>query len=267
MSGAHPSIRWVQCGAASGATNMAIDEALLETVRRDGHPILRTYTWDPPTLSLGYGQDLAGIDLERCRQLGVGVVRRPTGGRAVLHWEELTYCFLSLPPDGDDSIQQTYQAVGLSLQNGLQRFGIDVDLSRGRVGSGHRAACFASTSRSEITIGGRKLVGSAQRRISGALLQHGSLLVGGAHLLLAQIVEGESVESITASAIHLDEVSPSVDLNLLAERVAEGFAQQFASDLVLTELSDGELIRAEELERTKYATHDHLYRTRRAVPA
>jgi lipoate-protein ligase A len=119
---------------------MAIDESLLETVRDGGGPILRTYGWNPPTLSVGYGQDLAGIDLARCRELGIGIVRRPTGGRAVLHWEELTYCYLSLPPDRDDSIQQTYLTIGRCLQRGLQLFGVDVELSRGKVGNGRTAA-------------------------------------------------------------------------------------------------------------------------------
>ena len=126
MSGTHERTRWVRSGPATGAANMAIDESLLETVRDGGGPILRTYGWNPPTLSVGYGQDLAGIDLARCRELGIGIVRRPTGGRAVLHWEELTYCYLSLPPDGDDSIQQTYLTIGRCLQRGLQLFGVDV---------------------------------------------------------------------------------------------------------------------------------------------
>lgn len=239
---------------------MGVDEALLATVRAGGGPILRTYTWDPPTLSLGYGQDLADIDLARCQELGVGVVRRPTGGRAVLHWEELTYCFLSLPPAGDDSIQQSYLTVGRCLQRGLQLDGFEVELSRGRVGSGHRAACFASTSRSEITIDGRKLVGSAQRRIRGALLQHGSLLVGGAHRLLAQIVPDESVESIAAAAIHLQEIRSEIDIDRLGERLARGFAEILDCPLDVSRLDSQEQASAAELAEHKYGTPAHLHR-------
>ena len=267
MSGTHQRTRWVRSGPGAGPVNMALDESSLETVRDGGGPILRTYGWSPPTLSIGYGQDLAGINLDRCRERGIGIVRRPTGGRAVLHWEELTYCYLSLPPDGDDSIQQTYLAIGRCLQRGLQLFGVDVELSRGKVGNGHRAACFASTSRSEITIDGRKLVGSAQRRIRGALLQHGSLLVGSAHQALADLVEGESVESIRTSAIHLQEVCPTVDMEVLDECVAKGFAQELDAELDPTDLSNHESIRALELERSKYGTQEHLQRRQHAIPA
>ncbi|MBT7859961.1 MAG: lipoate--protein ligase family protein [Gemmatimonadetes bacterium] len=255
-----PPLRWVHSEPASGAANMAADEALLETVRDGGGPILRTYTWNPPTLSLGYGQDLADVDTDRCRELGIELVRRPTGGRAVLHWEELTYCYLCLPPDGDDSIRASYQTVGRCLQRGLQLYGVDVELSRGRVGSGHRAACFASTSRSEITSRGRKLIGSAQRRIRGALLQHGSLLIGGAHRMLAEVVEGESVESIAASAIHLQEIQAEIDPEVLAACLADGFADVLDRPLKAEGLSPGEQIRADELTCEKYGTLTHLHR-------
>ena len=258
-------LRWIASGSATGAANMAIDESLLETVRSSGDSVLRTYGWNPPTLSLGYGQDLDDIDLDRCHQLGVGLVRRPTGGRAVLHWNELTYCFGSLSPEGDDSIQKTYLTVGRCLQKGLRFFGVDVELSRGRVGSGHRAACFSSTSRSEITVRGRKLVGSAQRRIRGALLQHGSLLVGGQHQLLAEIVEEESVASIEASAIHLKQLLSEVDMDTLARRVAEGFAEELGVTLQPGDLSQEEQLRADELENVKYGSHDHLHRRQTAA--
>lgn len=244
---------------------MAIDESLLETVRQSGGPLLRTYTWDPPTLSLGYGQDLADVDTDRCRELGIGIVRRPTGGRAVLHWSELTYCFLSLPPEGDDSIQQSYLTVGQCLQRGLQRAGVDVALSRGRVGSGHRAACFASTSRSEITIDGRKLVGSAQRRIRGALLQHGSLLVGGEHQLLADIVKGESVDSIAAAAVHLQELVEVVDIDHLAAELAAGFGEILDVPVESSALHASEQDRAAHLMQSKYGTRDHLHRRESAT--
>lgn len=220
--------RLVDTGASPGDFNMQADEVLLEAVGAGRSPsVLRLYRWDPPAISLGYNQDPEReLDLPRVRGAGIDVVPRLTGGRAVLHWEELTYSVicregcsrLGASPGG------AYREIGRALVAGLRAFGAPVDLHRQEAGQGGRSTpespkppCFASTSKWEVTCRGRKLVGSAQRRIRGAILQHGSILTGPRHLLLGGFLRAEENRGPIAdlpvapsSAIHNSGPSPSV---------------------------------------------------------
>jgi lipoate-protein ligase A len=182
---------------------MAVDVALLEAVAAgESPPVFRIYQWSSPALSLGLNQDAAQeLDASNCAQAGLEVVRRPTGGRAVLHWEELTY---SLMCGRDDplvggSTQETYRTIGLCLVAGLKLCGLDLELERsvpspvgrratGGAGGGH-GPCFASAARWEVKCRGRKLVGSAQRRMGGGILQHGSIPMGPEYRMLPRFLK------------------------------------------------------------------------------
>ena len=187
--------RLLDTGASSGDFNMHADAVLLEAVGAGCSPsVFRLYRWDPPAISLGYNQDpKRELNLPRVRSAGIEVVRRLTGGRAVLHWEELTYSVICREGCGrlGTSPGATYREIGKALVAGLRAFGAPVDMHRQDAGQGGRSTpeapkppCFASTSKWDVTYRGRKLVGSAQRRIRGAILQHGSILTGPRHLLL-----------------------------------------------------------------------------------
>ena len=156
--------RFLNTGPASGAVNMAVDEAILAGVTRGtSPPTVRVYAWDPPTVSTGYAQDLsAELDLVACAKSGVGVVRRPTGGRAVLHAGELTYSVVGEsgePPLGA-SIMEAYGAIAAALVAGLRSLGVSAELaavptaSRVR-GGGASPPCFVSAGRFEIVVDGR----------------------------------------------------------------------------------------------------------------
>jgi lipoate-protein ligase A len=189
--------RFLNSGFADGTTNMAVDEALLEGVGRGtSPPTVRVYGWRPPTVSTGYSQDLGReLDLDACSRLGFGVVRRPTGGRAVLHAGELTYSVVGhagAAPLGN-TIMESYLAIAQGLLAGLARLGVAAELVQ--VGAEPRATrsgasppCFASAGRYEVVLGGRKLVGSAQRRREGSILQHGSLLIDDTHERIADVL-------------------------------------------------------------------------------
>lgn len=175
------SWRFLRSGSLPGPLNMALDEVLtFSCARGKGAPVLRFYTWDRPTVSVGYAQVLEReVDLEACRRLGFAVVRRPTGGRAVLHQHELTYGVV-FPTGllGPGGVREDYRRISRGLVLGLRHLGVAASLSRGSVGRGPASSvCFLGTSRFEITVAGRKLVGSAQRRFRDAVLQHGSLLL------------------------------------------------------------------------------------------
>jgi len=176
-----------------GATNMAIDEALWRGRQTGGvPPTLRFFAWDPPTVSLGYGQALDdAVSVEMCRRLGVGIVRRPTGGSAIYHdgpERELTYSVVATNEDlgVTADVLEAYRWISRALATGLRALGVPADIvAAPRVKGPAPAFCFARTGRYEIEIGGRKLVGSAQRRTAGAYLQQGSILLGDGHLRIA----------------------------------------------------------------------------------
>lgn len=158
---------------------MARDVALMRRARETAEVVFSVYGWSQPTLSLGRNQRAIGCyDSEKMLSLGVDVVRRPTGGRALLHHRELTYS-VTAPIDFSTSLRESYERINRILLSGLQRLGVGAS-----VAAGGRAAlpptdipCFAAPSRGELISDGRKLVGSAQWRDDGALLQHGSILI------------------------------------------------------------------------------------------
>jgi lipoate-protein ligase A len=162
-------------GPGNGPFNMGVDEALLATAVQTGTASLRFYSWDGPWLSLGYAQTVD--PRQRLQEAGVGFVRRVTGGRAVLHGADLTYSIAA--PDGllPEGVRESYGAVAGALLEALADLGADVR----RSASDSRAAgpgvfdCFAQPAADEICVDGRKLSGSAQRRVGGGFLQHGSI--------------------------------------------------------------------------------------------
>lgn len=166
---------------------MAVDRALLRSCESGrSSPVVRLYGWREPTLTVGYSQSLErDLDLARCRELGIPVVRRPTGGRALLHDREVTYA-VAAPvnhPDFHPGLREAFAGVAKLLGFGLEELGVCPDplsLHRPprRLDRGQRSpACFASLHHYEITVGGKKLIGSAQKRTHRAFLQHGSLLL------------------------------------------------------------------------------------------
>jgi lipoate-protein ligase A len=158
---------------------MALDEALMARARRSGEAVLRVYGWSSPTLSLGRNQRAKGeYDDALLADRGIGVVRRPTGGRAILHHREVTYS-VTAPVDPAEALTAAYVRINALLMNALDALGVPAAPAAPR----HRAVapsatpCFAEPAAGELVAGGRKLVGSAQWRDDGALLQHGSILV------------------------------------------------------------------------------------------
>jgi lipoate-protein ligase A len=163
----------------SGAENMARDTALQARAARTGETVFSVYSWSRPTLSFGRNQPASGLyDLDRIRAAGIDVVRRPTGGRAILHNREVTYS-VTAPLEENAPLRETYSRINRILQNGLSRLGVPVVPAK----SSERAAapsvrpCFDTPAEGELVTQGGKLVGSAQYRDDGALLQHGSILV------------------------------------------------------------------------------------------
>ncbi len=165
-------------GALSGAMNMAIDEALLE-LAEPGSVIFRTYTWNPATLSLGVFQKISDVNQEELDKRGFGLVRRATGGRAVLHDKELTYSIIIKTPHPliEKNVLESYYYLCQGLVEGLRMLGVDAALKKSDDPSLSTPSCFAAPTFNDIEASGKKLVGSAQMRNRLGLLQHGSILI------------------------------------------------------------------------------------------
>jgi lipoate-protein ligase A len=189
-----PRLRWtliVESTGRSGADNMALDHWLLEHAERDGerHGWLRLYRWNPPCLSFGRNEPaLARYDRELIERLGIAVVRRPTGGRAVWHEHELTYAVVA-PVAAFGSLRQSYLAIHQRLAEALGRLGLAATLApvADRAPGPGAGACFAHPVGGEVLVNGLKVVGSAQVRLGSAFLQHGAILLDGSQDIVRQV--------------------------------------------------------------------------------
>ncbi len=250
---------------------MAVDEALLEsTGRGDAPPTLRLYDWQPACLSLGYAQSIRDVDFEGLAAHGWEAVRRPTGGRAILHVDELTYSVtgpVSEPRLAGD-IVTSYQRLSGAILKALEMLGLAVNaLPQAKASNGAAAepVCFEVPSHYEITFGGRKLVGSAQARRKEGVLQHGTLPLTGDLTRITRALAFESEAARQQAAARLLERATTVE-SALGKTVswgaaADAFQQAFAETLNLTleagELTAAERARAEELLATKYSQLDY----------
>ena len=180
---------------AKGVENMACDAALMDRARATGEAVLRVYSWSEPTLSFGRNQRTARYDREKLASSGLSVVRRPTGGRAILHYREITYS-VTAPVSPADSVTADYCYINELLQRALRILGVDAEIApRGaRAVPPDANPCFASASPGEIIVASRKLIGSAQYREDGALLQHGSILVSDDQAQIARLTGGPPAE-------------------------------------------------------------------------
>lgn len=212
--------RFLNTGFHPGKFNMEFDENLVRSLAEGGGvPTIRVYGWNPYAISLGWNQSQDEVDVERVAKDGIDIVRRPTGGRAILHSQELTYS-VSMPCKGKN-VLGVYNEISEALVCGLRMFGADVSLEKSQphfptlYKSPSSAVCFASSARYEIQIDGKKLVGSAQRRYSGkqgedVVLQQGSLLLGPDHRRLVGYLRLKNEEHREILADEID--TKTIDL-------------------------------------------------------
>jgi len=266
-------MRLIFSPALDGITNMATDHAIMEAVG-DGSvpPTLRLYAWQPACLSLGYAQRARDLDLARIQERGWGVVRRPTGGRAILHVDELTYS-ISLPQDhplvmGD--ILTSYRRLSEALQLGLEKLGLHSQTApRSKEhNSENSPVCFETPSAYEITVAGRKLIGSAQVRRQKAVLQHGTLPLYGDITRICEalgyadaLARETAREQVRQRATTLEAVlGRRVDWQQAANSLVEGFAETFDLAFTVGALTPAEGLRLEQLRHAVYNQDDWLYK-------
>ena len=250
--------------------NMAIDEAIFNgVIAGTSDPTIRFYDWDPPTASFGYHQQAEKeIDFDRLDSLGWGLVRRPTGGRLVLHIEEVTYAVIG-PLSGylEGSLTQSYSAISIALAEGLKSLGVDVEFEKGELSPHHQREannpCFTSSSRYELKVEGKKIVGSAQVRRNNALLQHGSIVLNHDQGRVVDVLPGiedskrEKLKRFLGrKSVAINQVlDEKVDFETATKSFSKGFMMAWSEDEFysqdhLTALEKGEV---EELIKKKYS--------------
>lgn len=263
--------------AVDPVTNMAIDEALARTCSEGGggFPVIRFYWWNVPTLSLGAKERLhEAADIKACKEMGIALVRRPTGGRSVLHDKELTYAVIAPlgRPPFNTSVEQSYRMIAEAQARGISKLGIDLKLTAGgrkvrprTAGAADSGAafgagaalpgahlpCFAAPSRYELTWNGKKVIGSAQRRLKGSVLQHGSILLQGdvERLARATGAGSDGAQRLSTMLTGLEEIAgKEISRGDIAEVMGPELMEIFACQFEVSDLSRQEWQRVRELE-------------------
>ena len=251
---------------APGAWNMAVDEAILEAAtHREVLPTLRLYAWNPPCLSLGYAQPISDVDESRLEKFDWDLVRRPTGGRAILHTDELTYsvCGPEDEPVLAGDILSSYKRLSSAILAAIEQIGISVQALPQKKNANSKSpepVCFEVPSNYEITADGKKLVGSAQARRQGGVLQHGTLPLYGDLTRIVQVLSFPSQTSREQAEERL--LSRAATLHTALgeivswKQAADSFIQAFQNTLDLElapgQLTEDERTRAEQLVDKKY---------------
>jgi lipoate-protein ligase A len=207
----------------TAAEQMLTDLALLDRVEQGGAPALRLYTWSCPALSLGHFQPESDVDRAACTRYGVDVVRRPTGGAALLHGSDVTYA-VAMPRVGGraGSVASIYETLACALIEGLGRLGVAAEIAHHDGAAG--AVCFSAHRGADLRAGGRKLCGSAQLRRSDAVLQHGSILLHRLPFDEIDLVNGEhDRDALRRTTVTLEELAVVREPRLVADALIAGF--------------------------------------------
>jgi len=239
-----------------GSLNMAVDEYLLFSLAEESKTYLRFYQWEKPTVSLGYSQEVSKVvNLNYCQENDIDIVRRITGGKLVLHHHEITYSVCSsdreaFPP----SLSDSYKMISQALILGLQKMGIDSYLASDAPASYVKGnmPCFSFPARNEIKVDGKKIVGSAQKRLGPRFLQHGSIPIennGELLELVSSLPRGETTVQMTSLSRVLGR---EVSFECAVERFREGFSEYFGTNLRPKLFKAQEMDKILEIQRNRY---------------
>jgi len=254
----------------SPAENMARDEAILNgLISGNSLPTIRFYDWNPSTVSCGYNQQVEKeIDFERLSQYGFGFVRRPTGGRMVLHDEEVTYSVIA-PLEGimSGSITETYAVISNAIAEGLKLCGIEVELEKGELTPEHQRQaanpCFGSVSKYELKYKNKKIVGSAQVRKQNCFLQHGSILLNFNQEKMADLLPGVNDSDRERLKKYLAKrtvaINQLIEIRIGYEEAVNNLIKGFKiamkiDDCEISEINKWEIQESKRLIETKYET-------------
>lgn len=246
--------RLIDSGPGDASFNMAIDEAIaISVLKGSSPPSLRFYGWETPSVSLGYFQRIDEIHLHYCLQNNIPVVRRPTGGRAILHGDELTYSFSSRNDERfSGGLKETYSLIGHAFLGAFRMMGLDVEMMERRQKGNtliRSPLCFNSVSFGEISLRGIKLIGSAQRRWNEGFLQQGSIPYSVDEGLIKKVFRISSNDSISPKGLRVFIDPEGMDIKGIISRA---FEETFGVRIVLSPPFHDEILLAEQLLEEKY---------------
>ena len=269
---------FINTGSHDPYYNMAMDEALLNFVSRgEIDPVIRFYTWNPATLSIGYFQRLQKeIDIEKVNEKGFGLVRRQTGGRGVLHDKELTYSVIvpESHPNMPSTITEAYRVISQGLLEGFKNLGFETYFAvprskeeREKLKQPRSSVCFDAPSWYELVVEGRKIAGSAQTRQKGVILQHGSILqdidideLFDMFIFKNDRLKAKMKEAFVEKAVAINDISDThITLSEMEKAFEEGFKTGLNIEFKPLELSEQQLAEVKELEE-KYRSDDWMFR-------
>ncbi|BFL67732.1 MULTISPECIES: lipoate--protein ligase family protein [Staphylococcus] len=269
---------FINTGSQDPYYNMAMDEALLNFVSRgEIDPVIRFYTWNPATLSIGYFQRLQKeIDIEKVNEKGFGLVRRQTGGRGVLHDKELTYSVIvpESHPNMPSTITEAYRVISQGLLEGFKNLGFETYFAvprskeeREKLKQPRSSVCFDAPSWYELVVEGRKIAGSAQTRQKGVILQHGSILqdidideLFDMFIFKNDRLKAKMKEAFVEKAVAINDISDThITLSEMEKAFEEGFKTGLNIEFKPLELSEQQLAEVKELEE-KYRSDDWMFR-------
>ncbi|WP_053364079.1 biotin/lipoate A/B protein ligase family protein [Bacillus sp. FJAT-27251] len=271
--------RYIDSGDGSPSFNMALDEALLDW-HSEGKipPVIRFYGWNPATLSIGYFQKIEKeINMEAVKQHRLGFVRRPTGGRGVLHEHELTYSVIVSEdhPDMPKTVTEAYRVISEGILKGFQRLGLDAyfavpksDDEKSALKNPRSAVCFDAPSWYELVVEGRKVAGSAQTRQKGVILQHGAILLDLDEDKLFSLfkypnerVKERMQNAFKTKAVAINEISPRrIGIDEAKQAFREGFEEALDIGLEPYTLSPEEMDYVKQLAKTKYESEEWTFK-------
>ncbi|MCR8847113.1 lipoate--protein ligase family protein [Rossellomorea sp. SC111] len=267
--------RFIDSGNCSPSYNMALDEALLDW-HSEGKipPTIRFYGWDPATLSIGYFQKVEKeIDLDAVKEHGLGFVRRPTGGRGVLHEHELTYSVIVSEehPEMPKTVTEAYRVISEGILKGFQGLGLEAYFAVPRTAEEREglknprsAVCFDAPSWYELVVEGRKVAGSAQTRQKGVILQHGSILLDLDEDKLFSLfkypsdrVKERMQRAFKSKAVAMNEISSvPVTMDMAKKAFKKGFEEGLNIHLEPYELSGEETQYVVDLAESRYESDE-----------
>lgn len=269
---------FINTGSKNPYYNMAMDEALLNFVSRgEIDPVIRFYTWNPATLSIGYFQRLQKeIDIDKVKEKGYGLVRRQTGGRGVLHDKELTYSVIvpESHPNMPSTVTEAYKIISQGLLEGFKNLGFETYFAiprskeeRDKLKQPRSSVCFDAPSWYELVVEGRKIAGSAQTRQKGVILQHGSILqdididdLFDMFKFKNERLKAKMKENFVQKAVAINDISNQhITLNEMENAFEVGFKKGLNIDFKPLELTEKQLEEVQELE-DKYRSEAWMYR-------
>jgi lipoate-protein ligase A len=255
--------RFIDTGPCSAPYNMAIDEAIATVVRKNNAPpTLRLYGWDVPSVTIGYFQKISDVHTEYCVEHNIPIVRRQTGGRAILHTHELTYSFSIKTTHGlfSKGLRDSYKKISSACNNALLKVGLLPETRLRRKSYRSRSSlCFHTTSYGEITINNKKVIGSAQKRWIDGLLQQGSIPYTVDNDDTVKVFRGEDSRVTKDFIIGLKDIFPDFNPDTFNKILKTSFEETFGIWLIPSPPSPEEISLARELEFQKYLTKEWNY--------